>query len=410
MAGVAPVGYRADLNAQQQAGALISAANRALSHTPDPSAKCWTQAGYNSTSTSNLYLGVSGASAMDGYVHDPCDNNKEVGHRWWLLHPGLRSISSGDIPRTSTNNWNANSLHIFDVDWRNTSTRDGFIAWPPPGYVPAYVVYPRWSFTSVAQEDLSNAVVTLTGPNGLVPVNYDYRSNGRIVFVPVGFERAPLKFLSDWTYNVTISGITGGSRTSYTYSVTIVPVNSRPTITEVESLTDTCTKRGLTAATVYLSDRDGDTPVTISLVDGDGARDNARFGVLDRNSYAYLTPVKDLDGTIQEFSVRLRATDARGATSEGSFTFNMRPSKQDCTPKSTSREVSGTILRGTSRPLRNFTAIPAGTVTTSTTGNCSMSTNRARVIASRTKGTCVVTITSQTGKATTVVKLNLKVR
>jgi hypothetical protein len=361
---------------------------------------------------------------MDGYVHDFGDNNKEVGHRWWLLHPGLRSITSGDIPSTTANIWSANSLHVLDVDWQNTSTRDGFVAWPPPGYVPAYVVYPRWSFASFAPEDLSNAVVTLTGPNGPVPLNYDHRSRGSIVFVPVGFERAPLKLLSDWTYNVSVSGITGGSRTSYTYNVTIVPVNRRPTITSVRPSSDTCARAGFTAAVVSWTDSDGDSPAAISLADGDGARDNSLFRIMDRDSYSYLTPAKDLDGTIQDFSVRLRVTDARGATSESPFTFSLRPSSQDCKPKSTSRESSrnagstrtttreafGTISRGTSRPVRNYTVIPAGKVTITATGNCSMSRNQARVIAGSTSGTCLLTITSQTTKATTIVKLNLQVR
>jgi hypothetical protein len=145
---------------------------------------------------------------------------------------------------------------------------------------------------------------------------------------------------------------------------------------------------------------------------------------VDRDSYSYLTPAKDFDGTIQDFSVRLRVTDARGATSQSPLTFSLRQSSQDCNPKLTSpapsanagstritaREAFGTISRGTSRPVRDYTVIPSGKVTITATGNCSMSRNQARFIAGSTSGTCLLTITSQTTKATTIVKLDLQVR
>jgi hypothetical protein len=419
MAGVPDVTYRADLNAQQQAGALISAANRALNHTPDPSAKCWTQAGYDSTSTSNLFLGVFGANAMDGYVHDFGDNNKVVGHRWWLLHPGLKTITTGDIP-VNVGVWPANALHVVSVDWNTTSTRDGFVAWPPPGYVPAYVVYPRWSlmtFSSSNRADFSNAMVTVTGPNGPLSVSYDYRGPERIVFVPAGFEKAPLKFPSDYTYTVNITGITGGSTSSYSYAVTATPSNWAPAITRVTVLkyglaVDKCARQGRSVGYVSWTDRDGDTPVSISLVDGDGAVDNELFSATsdDRETWQVVTAT-NLDGVKRDFSVRLRITDARGASSESINTFSLLDTADGrCKALPTTRRtVTGSMIRGTSRPLRSFTTLPAGTVTYETSGKCSLSANNRRIVATA-KGSCTVVLTGSSSNSVSLTTLSLRIR
>ncbi|MEY4081548.1 MAG: hypothetical protein RL430_1978, partial [Actinomycetota bacterium] len=165
MAGVSDVTYRSDLNAQQQAGALISAAEGQLSHTPAQSAKCWTQDGYNATSRSNLSLGVNGVRAMTGYVEDPGANNAAAGHRWWLVNPRLKTITSGDT-KEGNGSWGANALHVFDTASTPVQQpRDGFVAWPPPGYVPDDVVFPRWSvmvygYSGVPTPDFTNATVT----------------------------------------------------------------------------------------------------------------------------------------------------------------------------------------------------------------------------------------------------------
>jgi len=419
MAGVPDVTYRSDLNAQQQAGALISSANRALSHYPESTWKCWTQSGYLANSTSNLYLGVFGANAMDGYVHDPGDNNKQVGHRWWLLHPGLRTISTGDIPAT-VGVWPANALHVLNVDWNATSTRDGFVAWPPPGFVPGYVVYPRWSvmtFDLSNRADFSNATVTVTGPSGPLGVSYDYRGLGRIVFVPAGFEEAPLKFPSDYTYTVNITGVTGGPTSTYSYSVTATPSNWAPTITGVNVFkyglaVDKCARQGRSIASVSWTDRDGDSPVTISLVDGEGAMDNKLFTAVaaERGAWEVVTAT-NLDGTQRDFSVRLRITDVRGAGSESINTFSLNDTADSrCKALPTTRRaVTGSMTRGTSRPLRAFTALPAGTVTYQASGSCSLSANNRRIIATA-KGSCTVVLTGSTATSLATTTLSLRIR
>ena len=58
----------------------------------------------------------------------------------------------------------ANALWVFDRDhiWGiRPETRDGFVVWPPPGYVSYHVAYPQWSF-SYASTDSGGAKVTIT--------------------------------------------------------------------------------------------------------------------------------------------------------------------------------------------------------------------------------------------------------
>jgi hypothetical protein len=90
---------------------------------------------------SNLYLGVFGPDAMLGYVHDPGGNNSAVGHRCWLLYPLIQQMGTGDIPPAS-NHSAANAHWVFDLPRSYPATRDTFVVWPPPGYVPYSLIFP----------------------------------------------------------------------------------------------------------------------------------------------------------------------------------------------------------------------------------------------------------------------------
>ena len=56
--GLAPVTYSDADDAQVAQSSLMMAANGALDHTPPNIWKCWTQVGYNGSSSSNLYGGT----------------------------------------------------------------------------------------------------------------------------------------------------------------------------------------------------------------------------------------------------------------------------------------------------------------------------------------------------------------
>lgn len=427
MAGVPDVAYNTALNAQQQAGALISAAEGKLDHFPAQTAKCWTQSGFNSTRSSNLYLGVNGASAMNGYVHDPGANNAAAGHRWWLLHTGLNSISSGDIPDSATHS-KSNSLHVFDYVWNpSQAPRDGFVAWPPPGYVPDDVVYPRWSLVDYGnsagvKSNFTNATVTVTGPSGPIPVSYEHKAQGSIVFIPTGFELAPMQVTTDQTYTVNITGATGGSVSTYTYSVTIVPTNSAPRdIGTFSYSADKCAKKGDPIGGNFVIDPEGDS-TTLSLVAGDGDTDNSLFVLKKSGSDTIVTTARDLDGSKRNYSVRYRITDSKGAYTEKAYKFTLLDTRSGVCPTSTTikpspggskvvrRTVVGTITRGKSRAVTAYSSRPAGTVRYTVTGGCRLSATKKTVYARKTKGNCVLTMTGKTSSTTRIITIKLRVK
>lgn len=108
----------------------------------------------------------------------------------------------------------------------NPLPRPTFVAWPPPGYLPWPVAYPRWSL-SYPQADFTAATVTMGGPGGAVavvvqPVVSGYGEN-TLVWEPQGVltldDPAPAQ---DVSYSVTVSNIKWNGQTlQFSYQVTI---------------------------------------------------------------------------------------------------------------------------------------------------------------------------------------------
>lgn len=227
MAGVPAVqGFAADYNSKAQAAALMMSAQNSLSHAPGTSWACYTAAGAEGAGSSNLYLGVYGPSAISGYIYDPGGGNYFVGHRRWILYPQTKFMGTGDIPTTS-GKAAANALWVFDSVnmWGpRPDTREAFVAWPPPGYVPYQVVYPRWSF-AYAGADFSGASVTLSKNGSPLSVTVSPVANGygenTLVWEPGdSFGSAPG---SDTTYQVTLNNVViGGSPQSFSYQVIVI--------------------------------------------------------------------------------------------------------------------------------------------------------------------------------------------
>lgn len=101
MAGVpAAVTFKAEYNAKAQSAALMMSANRRLNHFPPSSWRCYTAAGSEAASRSNLSLGSNGADSVAGsYMRDAGDGNYFAGHRRWLLFPQTLFMGSGDVPK-----------------------------------------------------------------------------------------------------------------------------------------------------------------------------------------------------------------------------------------------------------------------------------------------------------------------
>lgn len=232
MAGVpAGVVFADAWNDKAQQAALIMSSNDRLSHSPPSTWRCYTAGGGDAAGKSNLSLGDMGVWAMDGYIEDYGANNEAVGHRRWLLYPQTETMGSGDVAARDPYSA-ANATWVMDGRFQEPrpAVRDAFVAWPPPGYVPYQVVFPRWSF-SYDDADFNQAVISMTG-DGLpvavtvYPVADGYGEN-TLVWVPAGMDpngvsRWPKPDV-DTPYTVTIENvIIDGQRWRFDYTVWVM--------------------------------------------------------------------------------------------------------------------------------------------------------------------------------------------
>lgn len=167
MAGVpASVRLNDGYSDKAQHAALTMSATGELSHAPDESYACLDATAREGAANSNLYLGRIGPAAIDGYIEDPGERNRDVGHRNTILHPPTAEMGVGHVAG-GDGLYAANALWVFDqnvfADNPPVREAEGFVAWPPRGYVPSELVHPRWSF-GLAGADFDDAVVTMSIP------------------------------------------------------------------------------------------------------------------------------------------------------------------------------------------------------------------------------------------------------
>ncbi len=229
MAGIpANVTFTDAFNRKAQQAALMMAAEGSLSHSPPETWACYTAEGREAAENSNLHMAIpsSGVRAIDSYIKDSGAGNDAVGHRRWILFPQTLTMGTGDVPSTARS-WGANALWVFGETSRIRTARDEFVAWPPPGFVPYQIVYPRWSF-SYPRANFANATVSMQQNGQPVELRQERVQNGfgehTIVWIPLGLsDRASWpKPDADTTYTVTISNVViGGQARNFTYTVTV---------------------------------------------------------------------------------------------------------------------------------------------------------------------------------------------
>lgn len=229
MAGLSKLsGFNATYNTQDQAAALMVAANQALNHTPPTTWKCYTQTGYDGSHSSNLEIGGYGPAAINVYMNDT--GIASLGHRRWILYPQTQEMGSGDISGSIWQN-QANALKAWDTHlWEaRPATVNDFVAWPPAAFTPYQVVYPIWSF-AVAGADFSNASVAVTSNGAAVAVQVSYPQDGygenALAFTACNCSTWP-KPTTDTSYEVTISNVgVNGIPRNYSYIVTVIDPTS----------------------------------------------------------------------------------------------------------------------------------------------------------------------------------------
>lgn len=233
MAGVsAAITFSDALSAEAQQAALMMSANNALSHFPPATWLDYTAQGAQAASASDLTLGQEGPEAVSGYIEDPGGNNAAAGHRRWVLYPPTTVMGTGDVDGDATHEA-ANALWIIQPEVYGTAApvRDEFVAWPPPGFVPYPVVYPRWSF-SYPGADFSAAAVAMQRGGQAVPVRQETVANSAgdntLVWVPDNLSTdgtgTPVgaAVSADTAYAVTVANVlVGGVARTFTYNVTV---------------------------------------------------------------------------------------------------------------------------------------------------------------------------------------------
>lgn len=226
----ADITFEPSYNLKAQRAALMTSANDALSHTPPSSWRFYTAEGAEAAGNSNLALGSAGANAIDGYVADAGTSNRAAGHRRWLFYPQTLMMGAGDVPGSSTLA-PANAVWVIDsrLNSARPTTRSTHVAYPPAGYVPYTLVWPRWSF-SYPGADFAQATVTMRRNGTPIAVAREPLTTGvgepTLVWVYDGrdsdSDASHPRPGNDITYTVNIGSVRiGGVLRNFEYNVTV---------------------------------------------------------------------------------------------------------------------------------------------------------------------------------------------
>jgi hypothetical protein len=218
MAGVSSaITFDAAKNAKCQEAALMMQANNSLNHNPPTSWTCYTADGASAAGSSNLALGGNSSGAITMYMSDYGSGNYMVGHRRWILYTKANIMGAGSTS-------GAQALWVIGGT-TTPATVPEYIAWPPKGYVPAPLVYARWSL-SIPSANFSSATVTMTDGTGaaitcsIVSSTDNGYGDNTLVWEPTGVNTSST---ADVTYHVTVSNVTVSSVVkNYSYDVVII--------------------------------------------------------------------------------------------------------------------------------------------------------------------------------------------
>lgn len=247
MAGVtATVKENFEYSAMAQEAALMMSTEGVLTHTPKKDVfECYTQDGARAAANSNLYLGRVGVEAVHGYMEDPGEGNIDVGHRYTILHPPTREMGVGQVDG-SGERYPSNALWVFDDEvFEEALVREpeGFVAWPPRGFVPEQIAFYRWSFAKKLAE-MDNARVTMENEHGdVVPLKIIHKATkggevpgSVIVWEPqmpelsdntLNLDGGGRKLNGDHAFKITVHDVVVGEVTrDYSYDVTIIGAGS----------------------------------------------------------------------------------------------------------------------------------------------------------------------------------------
>ena len=225
MAGVASdIVFTAENNATAQATALMMSAQGDTSHEPPPDWRCWTQQAARGAVGANLTIGSTGPAAIDQLMKDT--TAVELGHRRGILNPQHLAMGSGSVPDHAGGSATEAQFMQDNPSPVPRPARDGFVAWPPPGFVPYQTVYPAWSFV-LRGADFANATVTMNRNGAAVPARITTRADFAgpgIVWLADGLAQNGTwpRPTADDRITVTVGNVVvDGVARAFTYDVTV---------------------------------------------------------------------------------------------------------------------------------------------------------------------------------------------
>lgn len=233
-----------EYNEMAQAASYINYMNGSLSHNPaKPDVKGFSdelyQLGARGASSSNLAMGYSLPGSVLAYLDDSDDSNIDrVGHRRWLLAPGLDEVGIGYCIRSG-------AIRVFDCD--NEKADAMFTAWPggnsvfPADFFDNYQamsvqIYNKLTFTD-------SVSVTVTRKSDGKKYTIDSSVNDKDSYFNVeesyigGSDAVIFRIPSDYfgfysgEYNIRVTGITAANGlfpVEIDYNVNMLPVLAEP--------------------------------------------------------------------------------------------------------------------------------------------------------------------------------------
>ena len=242
MTGVgSSIAFDAAANAKCQGAALMMAVEQNISHTPPVTWPFYTADAALACANSDIRLdwqGDEGAAAIDRFMADDESNNTYVGHRRWLVYAGENVMASGAVPGDGWTTPGTNATWVLTITPRPADA-PAATSWPPAGFVPAPLVFNRWSF-SYLNADFSAARVKVSKNGAAVSVQQEtpeyqsgpdgsgaFQGDNTLVWeLPGNVVDAG----ADEVYQVTITGVAvNGAAQKFDYAVTSVDL-TRPMV------------------------------------------------------------------------------------------------------------------------------------------------------------------------------------
>jgi len=213
--------------------------NPAISHTPPVNAT-WTAIPWNANNKGNIAFNIHGPDAITAFMRETDNNgigaeNKDAGHRRWLVRGSSTHFATGDIPGyfnvndLSNRRAAANVTYVIQHPGETASVAPAFVGYPSAGFFPAPLNTKFWSLTYPGADfRMANVSVTQVGGSSVTTTvrSRDFAAGDPTIVWEVPAADAARSFSGDRTYNITVSGISGvGVPSSHSYQVTFVDPN-----------------------------------------------------------------------------------------------------------------------------------------------------------------------------------------